>query len=246
VALVGYGKMGRAVESAALARRHGIARRIDPTAPGAHAPRVSPEILAGVDVAFEFSAPRAAFDNVSALLSARVPVVCGTTGWSPQLDAARARAKELGVGFLWSPNYSLGVQLTLRLVERAAAWFGALPGFAPYLVEEHHSAKADAPSGTARRLADVLVARTPGKRRWDVAPADGPVPPEVVPVAWIRAGSIPGTHRAGFDAAGETVEIVHRARDRSVFAAGAVLAAEWVVDRQGPCTMDEMLDDILG
>lgn len=246
LAIVGWGRMGRALAAAAEARGHRVALRVDPDAPGTDAPGVDRADLAGIDVALEFTRAEAAPHNVSRLLEAGRPVVSGTTGWNDGLEAARQLARERDVGFLWAPNYSLGVQALFRVADRAASLFGAIGGFAPYLVEEHHQMKRDAPSGTALRLAQALVERTPGKRRWDVAPTAGPVPPEVVPVAWVRAGEIPGTHRLGWDGPGETVEIVHRARDRAVFAHGAVRAAEWLVTQSGPRTLDEMIDELLG
>ena len=246
LAIVGWGRMGRALAAAAEARGHRIALRIDPDAPGADARSVEHADLSGIDVALEFTRAEAAPRNVHRLLEAGRPVVSGTTGWNDDLEAARTLARERGVGFLWAPNYSLGVQALFRVVDRAASLFGAIGGFAPYLVEEHHQLKRDAPSGTALRLAQSLVERTPGKTRCDVAPTGAPLPPEVVSVAWVRAGEIPGTHRLGWDGPGETVEIVHRVRDRAVFAHGAVRAAEWMVAQPGPRTLDEMIDELLG
>lgn len=246
LAIVGYGKMGRALEAVAAARGHRVALRVDPDAPEAVAGGLAPVSLAGLDVALEFTCAEAAPANVTRLLEAGVPVVSGTTGWTEQLEAARAQARERGVGFLWAPNFALGVQVLFRVADCAAALLGAVGGFAPYLVEEHHDRKRDAPSGTGLRLAQTLVERTPGKRRWGAAPAERPIDSELVPVAWIRAGEIPGTHRLGWDGPGEAIEIVHRARDRAVFAHGAVRAAEWLVRHPGPRTLDEMIDELLG
>ncbi|MBP7149715.1 MAG: 4-hydroxy-tetrahydrodipicolinate reductase [Acidobacteria bacterium] len=243
LALVGYGKMGRVLENAAVERGHRVVARIDPAAPQATARAVEPAALAGAEVALEFTAPAAAAANVLALLAAGVPVVSGTTGWTDRLDEARRLAADRGVGLLWAPNFSLGMHVLLQLVERAAATLGG-GGYAPYLVEEHHQQKADAPSGTARRIGELLVALTPGKSRFGPAPGDGPVPPELVPAAWVRAGQIPGTHRVGWDGPGETLEIVHRVRDRAVFAHGALLAAEWLRGRRGPHTLEEMLAEL--
>ena len=154
----------------------------------------------------------------------------------------RDRARDRGAGFVWAPNYSLGMQAMMRLVDRAARLLGGIGPFAPYLVEEHHGAKKDAPSGTARTLAEFLVAGTPGKTRWGIAPEHEPIPADMLPVAWVRAGAIPGTHRCGWDGQGETLEIVHRVRDREVFAAGAVTVAEWLVAEPGVFTLEELID----
>ncbi len=132
-----------------------------------------------------------------------------------------------------------------RLVTRAAAWFGQAGCYEPFLVEEHHRMKKDGPSGTALRLGDLLLRATPGKNRLEPAPAAGPISPESIPVAWIRAGTIPGTHRVGWDGPGETLEIVHRARDRAVFANGAILAAEWLSTRRGYFSIDDWMAALL-
>jgi 4-hydroxy-tetrahydrodipicolinate reductase len=245
LALVGYGRMGRAVEAAAVARGHRVISRIDPAAPGATHSALGPAALDGVELALEFTAGPSAPTTVAALLDAGTPVVSGSTGWTERTAELRALAAARRVGFLWAPNFSFGVHVLFRLVDAAAGWFGALAGFAPFVLEEHHQAKKDAPSGTARRLAEIIVRRSPGKSRYGLAPADGALPTDLVPVAWIRAGAIPGVHTVGWDGGGETVRIIHEVRDRSVFAEGAVRAAEWLRGRSGPATLDEMLDELL-
>ena len=246
IAVVGYGKMGHAIEEAARRRGHRVSLRIDPLGGDVRGvDEIDDAAASKIDIALEFSAPETAAGNVKALLERGLPVVCGSTGWDAALDEARALAREREVGFLWAPNFALGVQLTFRIVQAAAKQLGALSGFSPFLVEEHHDAKRDAPSGTARRLAEILVKETPGKRRYAAAPAKEPISADCVPVAWVRAGAIPGTHRVGWDGPGETLEITHRVRDRGVFAAGAVHAAEWTVTERGPRTIDDMLDAVL-
>ncbi|MCU0253992.1 MAG: 4-hydroxy-tetrahydrodipicolinate reductase, partial [Acidobacteria bacterium] len=153
LALVGCGRMGRVLAAAAESRGHRIALRVDPEAPDTDVRDLAAADLGQIDVALEFTRADAAPHNVRRLLEAGRPVVSGTTGWNDGLEAARALARERGVGFLWAPNFSLGVQAVFRIVDRAAALFGAIGEFAPYLVEEHHQLKRDAPSGTALRLA---------------------------------------------------------------------------------------------
>lgn len=246
IAVVGYGKMGHAIEEAARRRGHRVTLRVDPLGGDVRGvDEIDEAASRSIDIALEFSAPETAARNVKELLDKGVPVVCGSTGWDVELEAARELARERGIGFLWAPNFALGVQLTFRIVEQAARQLGALSGFAPFLVEEHHDAKRDAPSGTARRLAEILVKQTPGKRRYAAAPPTKPIAADCVPVAWVRAGAIPGTHRVGWDGPGETLEITHRVRDRGVFAAGAVQAAEWTVTERGPRSIDDMLDAVL-
>ncbi|MDQ7006741.1 MAG: 4-hydroxy-tetrahydrodipicolinate reductase [Acidobacteriota bacterium] len=245
LALVGYGKMGRAIEALAPERGHRVVARVDPTLPEGEG--TSLDTLAGsCDVAFEFSSPAAGADNVGRLIRQGVPVVSGTTGWSDRLGALQAEADRRGVGFLWAPNFSLGVNLLFRLAATAARALGELGEFSPWLWEAHHDAKQDGPSGTACRIAEIVVEQTPGKTRYGPAPAEGAVDPELLPVAWIRAGSIPGEHRLGWDGPGESLEIIHRARSREIFAIGALRCAEWLVGRRGSARLEDMLDEILG
>ncbi|RMF71229.1 MAG: 4-hydroxy-tetrahydrodipicolinate reductase, partial [Acidobacteria bacterium] len=248
IAVIGCGRMGHAVEQVARNRGHRIVARIDPRGgEGITARELDASTVAGADVAIEFTTPEAAPENLRRLIDLGVCVVSGTTGWTDgRLDAMRERARERETGFVWAPNFALGMQAMFRITAHAAGLLGRLGGFAPFLVEEHHDAKKDAPSGTAARLAEILVEATPGKARWGVAPQREPVPADMLSVAWIRAGSIPGTHRCGWDGAAETIELVHRARDRSVFAVGAVTVAEWLAADPGVFTLDELIDRRLG
>jgi 4-hydroxy-tetrahydrodipicolinate reductase len=194
-----------------------------------------------VDVAIEFTRGTCAAEVIGTLVDQGVATASGTTGWTVERDAWQQRVQRGAAALLLAPNFSLGAALTLRTVTALAQAAAPLGRFAPYLIEEHHAAKRDAPSGTARALAERLVAAFPAKQRYGPAPDDGPIPAELVPVAWVRAGEIPGTHRIGFDAAFETIEVVHRVRDRHVFAIGALTAAEWLCGRRGLFSLDDVL-----
>jgi len=225
VALLGMGRMGRAIE--VLAAEHGceIVARFD----RARVTRegISAATLAGADVAIEFSVPDAAFANVTACLRAGVPVVIGTTGWTDQLPELQQLVVTHGTSALWAPNFSPGVQLFLALVEAAGHLFRHAPAFDAHLVETHHAAKLDAPSGTA------IAVQARSERALGRA----------VPVTSVRVGSVPGTHALTLDAPFETISLVHEARDRRVFADGALAAARWLVraPRGGLYTMRNVL-----
>ncbi|UCF68394.1 MAG: 4-hydroxy-tetrahydrodipicolinate reductase [Acidobacteriota bacterium] len=236
--LVGTGRMGRALEAVAGDRGHQIAVKWD----GKAASEPSRAALTQLDGALEFTHADVAAELCRCLLDCGVPVVSGTTGWQARLEQVQAVARERRVGFLWAPNFSLGMQIMFHLAEQAAAAFSALDGYTPYLVEYHHERKEDAPSGTARRLAGQVLEVTPGRSRWGTPPSNGPLPDDLMPVAWVRAGTIPGTHQLGWDGPAESLELIHRVRDRAVFAQGALRAMEWLVRREGPHTLDEMLD----
>ena len=222
--IIGDGKMGRAVRALADDAGFDVVAFLGEGDVAASGPSAAQ--LAEADVAIEFTVPGAAAANVIACAHAGVAVVCGTTGWDAAFPAADA-AVRAGTGALMrSPNFSIGVQLFSRIVARAAAELRAVPGaFDAHLVETHHAAKLDAPSGTAKLLAD---------RASDALGRD-------IPITSVRTGHVPGTHEIIFDAAFEQIRLTHVARDRRVFAAGALTAARWLAGKRGVFTMDDML-----
>jgi 4-hydroxy-tetrahydrodipicolinate reductase len=225
VALIGMGRMGRAIDALAAEHDCTIVSRLDRSRVAQEG--ISRDTLAGADVAVEFSVPDAALGNATACLRAGVPVVIGTTGWLDQLDDLHATLRDTNGRALWSPNFSPGVQLMLALVEVAGRLFRHAPSFDAHLVETHHTAKLDAPSGTAIAV-QARAERALGR---------------AVPVTSIRAGSVPGTHQLLLDAPYESVTITHTARDRRVFADGALAAARWLAatSRPGLHSMREVL-----
>lgn len=220
--LVGDGKMGREIQAALIRRSHSILKMLGR---GDSFEGIEP---ATVDVAMEFTEPAAARANCEALLSLGVPVVCGTTGWDP--EPTRWLSRERKVAFLHAPNFSVGVAAARRAAAAAARLLAPFREFEPGILERHHSAKKDAPSGTAKLLAAAV-------REASGSGAE-------IPVVALRQGGQPGEHAVFFEGADETVEVVHRARSRALFAAGAVGAAEWLVrsGARGPATFEEFLD----
>jgi len=217
------GKMGRAI--ADLAPSHGfeVAARLD------HAEMQSgltKDMLGGADVAVEFTVPDATPANVRALIAAGCPVVVGTTGWYADLDDVQRDVNRSNGALLAATNFSLGVNIFEQVLARAAQLFAAAPGFDAHMIETHHSAKKDAPSGTALTLAK------------EAAVAGG----REIPVTSVRVGSVPGIHEVIFDAQFEQVRLQHVARDRRVFADGALVAAAWLIGRRGVFTMKDVLD----
>lgn len=223
VALIGMGKMGRALAMLAPERGFRVVATLDPAQ--ADFRGVTAEALAGARVAIEFTTPEAAPDNVRACAAAGCPVVVGTTGWYDQREAVAADVERRGGAMLTAPNFSVGVAVFDRVVAEAARLFAKLEGFDAHLVETHHAAKKDAPSGTAGALAHTAE-ESLGRP---------------IPITSIRTGSVPGTHEVIFDAPFEQVRLVHEARDRRVFAEGALLAARWLVGRRGVFTMRDVL-----
>ena len=224
LAIIGHGKMGRAVEQLAADRGWAVTAVIGAAA-NHDGVGIARDSLGGADVAVEFTAGSAAPANVRACVRAGCPVVSGTTGW----DAERARVEQdvlAGAGaLLWSPNFSIGVNLFWQVAELAAHLAGRTKSFDAHIVETHHAAKRDAPSGTALALQRLATAAFGGD----------------IPVSSIRVGAVPGTHELVLDAAFEQIRVVHEARDRRVFAEGALAAARWLVGRRGVYTMRDFL-----
>lgn len=240
LALVGYGRMGHAVEEIALEEGHEIVARLD------EGDAIDATGLAGADVAVDFTLPEAAVDNVRTISGAGVDVVVGTTGWYDRLDEARAAVEEAGTAMIWAPNFSLGVQLFFRAARRLARLTDALEQYDIHVHEAHHRHKVDHPSGTARSLADILVEELTRKGSWEEGPPAGAPDPSTLWVTSTRAGEIPGTHVVGVEGPDDRLELRHEARGRTGFARGAVAAASWVRGRTGVFTLDDMLAERFG
>jgi 4-hydroxy-tetrahydrodipicolinate reductase len=231
VALVGCGRMGSLLAEVAAERGWRVAERFTSARPlPAEPDDATRRRLAGVSAAIDFSTADAVPATARAAARLGLPLVVGTTGWSDRLDEVRAAVEEHGGALVWGANFSLGVHLLYRLVDRAAELFAPLAGYDPFVEEAHHKGKRDSPSGTARELTRRL-----GERYGD----------RPLPVASLRAGHIPGTHRVGFDSAADTVVIEHRARSRRGFAEGALVAARWIAGRRGMFEFGTVLDDLL-
>ena len=222
LAIVGMGKMGHAIAELAPARGWDVVARLDE----AEAARgITEELLRGADVAVEFTAPGAAVANIRAIVAAGCPVVVGTTGWYEALATVTHEVQVVDGALLTATNFSLGVNIFEQIVEVAARLLGRAPGFDAHLVETHHAAKKDAPSGTASTLANTASAA------WG----------REIPITSVRTGSVPGTHEFVFDAPFEQIHLEHIARDRRVFAEGALVAAAWLIGRSGVFTMRDVL-----
>jgi 4-hydroxy-tetrahydrodipicolinate reductase len=217
--LVGHGRMGRLVES--LAPEHGFRIAGAVTSANASAPEW-PE----ADVAVDFSVAAAVPATVARLADRGTSMVIGTTGWQNAEDEVRRIAANAGIAVVAAPNFAVGVNVFLAVAGRLGMLMAPLPSFGAWIHEHHHAAKRDAPSGTALAMERRL------REHGYAAP---------VPIAATRAGSVPGTHTLGFDAASETITFTHQARDRAAFAHGALLAAEWVIGRTGWFTMTDVL-----
>lgn len=244
LALFGYGRMGRAVEEVARDRGH----QVDPILDEPDNPKgrgITPESLAGARVAVDFSVAGAVADNVRAAARHGVNVVVGTTGWDAEKEAVEEAVRSAGTAILSAPNFSIGMLLFERIVRSAARLVdGAreLEAYDVHLSESHHRMKTDHPSGTARRLAELLVGELDAKTDWSAVLEEGvAVDQACLHVGVSRIGSVFGTHSVGIDGPNDRIVLEHQARSRAGFARGAVLAAEWIRDRSGIFTMGDVL-----
>ncbi len=224
IAIIGDGQMGRAVESLARSKGWDVTAVIGENANSAGG-GINKDSLKGAEVAIEFTQPDAAEPNIRACLEAGCAIVVGTTGWHDALPALTKLAQQQNGALLWSANFSTGVNIFLEIARRAAELMRTSAEFDAHIVETHHTRKKDAPSGTA--IAIERVAREALGRE--------------VPVTSVRTGAVPGVHELIFDAPFEQIQIIHSARDRQVFADGALRAAEWLIGRQGVFTMRDVL-----
>lgn len=224
LAVIGDGQMGTAV--ADLARANGwdvvavIGMKGNESGKG-----ITRESLNGAQVAIEFTQPDAAVANISACLRAGCPIVVGTTGWHDSLPAMETLSRENGTALLWSSNFSTGINIFLEIVRRAGELLKASPTFDPRIRETHHTRKKDAPSGTAIAI-ERAARETLGRE---------------IPIESIREGDVVGTHELTFDSDFEQIALTHTARDRRVFAEGALRAAEWLIGKKGVFTMKDVL-----
>lgn len=243
IAIIGYGKMGHAVEQEARARGHEIVAIIDKE----NAAEMTGPAVAGADVAIEFSTPDSAWDNIRALWSVGVPVVSGTTGWrnvllEPEINAAVAK----GATLLSSPNFSIGVNVTNAANRLIARMLQPYPEYTATVHEVHHIHKKDHPSGTAIMLADAIVVENDRFDAW-MEPTSVSTTHNSVPVTHERTGEVPGIHTVTWDSPVDTITLTHSAKNRRGFALGALAAAEWIAcaPKGHIYTMQDMFSNIL-
>ena len=229
IALVGYGKMGRMIDSLAAEANCEVVLRLDEFN-NADRAGMTREAFADVDAAIEFSTPATVIGNIERLCELGVPVAVGTTGWYERIDEVRALAGQSEGGVIYGANFSVGVNAFYRVVEAAARAFARADDYDCWGYEVHHKFKKDAPSGTMLRLLEVM--RESGYQR----PID---------VATNRVGHIPGTHEFGFDSEADTIRISHTARGRAGFALGALRAARWISSRQGFHEFSQVWDQMI-
>ncbi len=234
IALIGYGKMGKAIEEVAVQRGHQIVLKIDQ--PNLH--EFTKENMANADVAIEFTSPHSAYDNVKKCLEFGVPVVCGSTGWTDRLEELKNYCQNNNGAFVYSSNYSVGVNIFFEVNKKLAALMSPHHDYEVILEEIHHTAKKDAPSGTAITLAEDILKQIQRKKHWVNDLSDNPEDLEIISQ---RIDPTPGTHSVKYSSVIDNIEIIHTAHNRTGFATGSVIAAEFLSGRKGFFTMKDVL-----
>lgn len=243
IALIGYGKMGKTIEEIALQKKHTVVLTVDEH----NANSFTAEELSKADVAIEFTRPEAAFGNIMKCFDANVPVVSGTTGWIDRMEEVKKICLQKNQTFFYASNYSIGVNIFFEVNKKLAALMNNQPEYNEILINEiHHLQKLDAPSGTAISLAQQILEKVNRLKSWSNYSSSENKPPvkkdEELPIFSSREGEVPGTHIVKYFSHEDEIEIIHKAFSRKGFAAGAVLAAEWIKDRKGVFGMKDLLN----
>lgn len=231
---------------ASLAPQYGceIVSIVDPLWQGAHR-EITPDAVREADVCIEFSHPSVVMQNIRKLIEFEKNMVIGTTGWHDKLPEVRDMALQKNVGLLYGSNFSIGMNLFLRVVANAVREFDKFNEYDVFGYELHHNQKADSPSGTAITLSDTILDASTTKQTAVFEKLDRKIEPDELHFASIRAGRIPGTHLVGFDSEADTIELTHRVRNRSCFAVGALKAALWLHGKQGVYSFQDMMAEVL-
>lgn len=235
IALIGYGKMGKAIEEIALQRGHEIVLKIDQP----NLRDFTKENMIKADAAIEFTSPHSAFENIRTCIECNTPVVSGSTGWVTRLEEMKKICTANNGAFIYASNFSVGVNLFFELNKKLAALMAPHKEYEVLIEETHHTEKKDAPSGTAITLAEQVLEKSSRKKQWVNKLSDNPDDLEIISQ---RIDPAPGTHNIKYSSAIDDIEIIHTAHNRKGFATGAVLAAEFIRGKKGFFTMRDVLN----
>ncbi|MBN1785876.1 MAG: 4-hydroxy-tetrahydrodipicolinate reductase [Candidatus Methanofastidiosa archaeon] len=245
IAIVGYGRMGHEIETLAKRRGHTCVT-IDISNPEAEYDEINEISVGGCDVCIDFTQPDSAVANIDRMTNLGKNIVVGTTGWYKRLPYVKEMVKENDIGFLWSPNFSIGVNLYFRLIESAARIFNNIDDYDVLGYEIHHNGKADSPSGTAIKITNILLDNIKRKTKAEYGMLNRRPDADELHFASVRGGSNPGLHTVQFDSPFDTIEISHQNRSRQGLALGAVLGAEFINGRKGFYEIEDLIESLIG
>ncbi len=239
IALIGYGKLGKEIERAALEKGHAIIAKFSSKNP---LEQSSKPLIEEADICIETTNPACCIPHIRLLASWKKNTVVGTTGWYAHLQEIREIVNKERIGLLYAPNFSLGMNFFMKIVKEAAKLLNTLEDCDAAGYEIHHKEKKDSPSGTAKALAETVLHEMKRKERILYGSPDRQIMPEELQFSSLRCGSQPGTHTISFDTPQETIELTHRLRNRNSLAQGALAAAEWLRGKEGLYSMQDMLN----
>ena len=232
IVLFGYGKMGKEVEKIALERGHELILRIE---------KNEEYDISEADVAIDFSVPKAAFNNITSCFKKNIPVISGTTGWLEDYEKAVTICKKNNGSFIYASNFSIGVNLFFELNDKLSRIMNSNNNYTPSIEEIHHTKKLDAPSGTAITIAEQTI-KNSSIKEWCLHTNKAKVDNEIIPISSKRIKDVPGTHIVAYESEIDSIEIKHTAHNRKGFAHGAIIAAEWLINKNGVYTMKDVLN----
>ncbi len=239
IALHGYGKMGREIERLALDRGWTISAKIDITLPPC-----LPDQRQATDVVIHFASASTIVDDLKPWAELKKPIVIGTTGWQKHYSEVEALARTYSIGIIHSANFSIGVNAFYHIIRSAASVFNSFLEYDVFVNEVHHKDKVDSPSGTALKIGELLLSAIQRKTELLTETSHGKIMPHQLHISSARCGTIVGTHTVTFDSSADTIELKHTAKNRTGFALGALVAAEWIKNKQGIFTIDDMMNDL--
>ncbi len=245
VLIVGYGRMGREVEKILLERNHEIVGKIDIVQNPGVSPELTEELASTAEVAIEFSTAGAVLANAKTYVKYSLNAVVGTTGWYSEVERLKEILKGGEIGYIYGSNFSIGAQLFFKIVGYASKLFEPFSQYDIMGYELHHKRKKDSPSGTAISLANIILNNNRRKKKIVTEKLDRAIAEDELHFASVRGGEIPGIHSVLIDSLADTVTLTHSARSRAGFALGAVLAAEWIVNRKGLFTVEDFINSTI-
>ncbi len=244
VALIGYGQMGKLIKELSVDQNLDIVSIIDPDKDVDYL-GITEESIYRADVCIDFTQPDVALSNIKKYCQLKKNAVIGTTGWFDSIRDVKEWVNDSGIGLIYASNFSLGINVFFAIVENAVRIFNNIPEYDMYGLEFHHRHKKDSPSGTAKVLAQIIKDNIKRKDRITYERISRQIDSNELHFASVRCGEIPGTHQIGFDSLADTIELTHRARNRTGFALGAIKSAKWIKDKKGLYNFREVFLDII-
>jgi len=245
IAIIGLGSMGQKAKEVAISRGHNIEVTIDPNNKEAKYKSIDEANFNNIDVVLDFSLKDVVVDNAKKIARLHKNIVIGATGWYDKLDEVKKISKENNIGILWSPNFSIGVNMYYRIIEKAAELADKYDEYDIWGTELHHNNKVDSPSGTAKELAKILIDKIKRKTKVIYDKLDRKISPDEIHFSSTRGGLVNFSHTIGFDSASDTITITHSARDRGSYALGSIKGVEWLYGKKGFYNMNDFLNNTI-